>query len=105
VDSGNDGRRRIESVERGAFGAVVFLGRQERLQFLAGGLPAGVLILAAERIGKDGQGDCPEAAEAGERLLLFSGGWPLLLLDGFEDADGGEDVAGFALFAAGDRYG
>jgi len=38
-------------------------------------------------------------------LLLFSGGWPLLLLDGFEGADGGEDVAGFSLFAAGDRYG
>ncbi len=30
VDGGDDGRRRVEGVEGGAFGAVVFLGRKQR---------------------------------------------------------------------------
>ena len=45
VDGRDDGRRRVEGVEGGALGAVVFLGREQRLQFLAEGLPAGILVL------------------------------------------------------------
>ena len=37
--------RRVEGIESGALGAVVFLGREQRLQFLAEGLPAGVLVV------------------------------------------------------------
>ena len=35
VDGGDDGRRRVEGVEGGALGAVVFLGRKQRFQLLA----------------------------------------------------------------------
>ena len=49
------------------------------------------------------QGDRPEAAEAGEHVALLRRGGPLLLLDAFEGADGGEDVAGFGFLAAGDH--
>ena len=105
VDGGDDGRRRVEGVEGGAFGAVVFLGREQRLQLLAEGLPAGILVAAGDRIGENRQGDRPEAGEAGERLLLLRRGGPLLLLDGLEGADGGDDVAGFGFFAAGDGDG
>ena len=80
-------------------------GRQQRLQLLAEGLPAGILVAAGDRVGEDRQGDRPEAGEAGERLLLLRGGGPLLLLDGLEGADGGEDVAGLGFFAAGDGNG
>ena len=69
VHGGDDGRRRVEGVEGGALGAVVFLGREQRLQFLAQGLPAGILVSAGDRIGKDRQGDRAEAGEAGEDLL------------------------------------
>ena len=44
VDGRDDGGRRVEGVEGGALGAVVFLRRQQRLQFLAECLPAGVLV-------------------------------------------------------------
>ena len=102
VDGGDDGRRRVEGVEGGALGAVVFLGRQQRLQLLAEGLPAGILVAAGDRVGENREGDRPEAGEAGERLLLLGRGGPLLLLDAFQGADGGEDVAGLGFFAAGD---
>ena len=103
VDGRDDGRRRVEGVEGGAFGAVVFVGRQQRLQFLAQGLPAGILVAAGDRIGEDRQGDRPEAGEAGERLFLLRRGGPLFFLDLLQGADGGDDVAGLGLFAAGDR--
>jgi hypothetical protein len=35
-------------------------------------------------------------------LFFLRSCWPQFLLDGFQGADGGEDVAGFGLFAAGD---
>ena len=84
VDGSDDGRRRIEGVEGGAFGAVVFLGRKQRFQLLADGLPAGILVTAGDRIGENRQGHRPEAGEAGERLFFLGGGGPLLLLDGFQ---------------------
>ena len=98
----DDGGRGVEGVEGGALGAVVFLGREQRFQLLAEGLPAGVLVAAGDRVGEDRQGDRPEAGEAGERLLLLRRGGPLLLLDGLQGADGGEDVAGLGFLAAGD---
>ena len=80
-------------------------GRKQRFQLLAEGLPAGILVAAGDRIGENRQGDRPEAGEAGERLFLLRRGRPLFLLDGLEGADGGEDVAGFGFFAAGDGTG
>lgn len=47
------------------------------------------------------QGDRPEAGEAGEHLLLLGCGVPLLLLDAFQGAYGGDNVAGLRVFAAG----
>ena len=82
VDGGNDGRRGVEGVEGGPLGAVIFLGRQQRLQLLADGLPAGVLVIAGDRIGEDRQGDGSEAGETGEYLLLVGRCGPLFLLDG-----------------------
>ena len=79
--------------------------RKQRLQLLAEGLPAGILVAAGDRVGEYREGDRPEAGEAGERLLLFRRGGPLLLLDVLDGADGGEDVAGFGFFAAGDGNG
>ena len=62
---------------------------------------AGILVAAGDRVGEDREGDRPEAGEAGKRLPLLGRGGPLLLLDALEGADGGEDVAGFRFFAAG----
>ena len=103
VHGRDDGRRGVEGVEGGALGAGVFLGREQRLQLLAEGLPGGVLVAAGDRVGEDRQGDGAESAEAGQRLPLLWRGGPLFLLDALEGADGGEDVAGFRLLAAGDR--
>jgi hypothetical protein len=66
-------------------------------------LPAGVLVTAGDRIGENRQGDRPEAGEAGQCLFFFRRRQPLFLLDGLEGADGGDYVAGFGFFAAGDR--
>ena len=66
VDGGDDGGRRVEGVEGGALGAVVFLRREQRLQLFAEGLPAGVLVAAGDRIGEYRQGHRTEAAEAGK---------------------------------------
>jgi hypothetical protein len=41
----------------------------------------------------------------GKRLFFLGGCLPLLLLDGLEGADGGEDVAGLGFFATGDGLG
>jgi len=51
------------------------------------------------------RGDWPEAGEACQRLLLLGGGVPLLMFDSLDGADGGNDVASFSLFAAGDGNG
>ena len=66
VHGRDDGGRGVEGVEGGAFGRVVFLGREQRFQLLAEGLPAGVLVAAGDRVGEERQGHGPEAAEAGE---------------------------------------
>ena len=71
-------------------------------QFLAEGLPAGILVAAGDRIGEDRQGDRPEAGEAGEDLLFLGRGRPLLLLDGLERADGGEMSRALAFSPLGD---
>ena len=60
---------------------VVFLGREQGFQLVAEDLPAGVLVTAGDRIGKQRQGHRPEAAEAGEDLPLVGGGRSLLPLD------------------------
>ena len=88
VDGSDDGRRRVEGVEGGALGAVVFCKGKQPLQLLTECLPAGILVPAGDRVGEYRQGDRPEAGEAGERMLLLQGGGPLLLLDVLEGADG-----------------
>jgi hypothetical protein len=105
VNGSDDGRRSVEGVEGGALGAVVFRLAQERFQLLAQGLPTGILVTAGDRIGEDRQGDWPEAGEAAERLLFFWRGKPLFLLDFLDGADGGDYVAGFCFFTAGDGRG
>jgi len=64
-------------------------------------LPAGVLVLAGDGIGKDGECDGAEAREAGKRFLFFGGCRPLFLLDGLQRAYRGEDIACLGLLAAG----
>jgi hypothetical protein len=59
--------------------------------------------MAANRIGKNRQGYRPEASEAGKGLFFLRSCGPLLLLDGFQGADGSDDVARLGLLATGDR--
>ena len=92
-------------VEGGAFGRVVFLGREQGFQLVAEGLPAGVLVAAGDRIGEERQGHGPEAAEAGEGLPLVGGGGRCSRSIGLQGADGGDDVAGLGFLAAGDGGG
>ena len=75
------------------------------VQLLAQCLPTGVLVFTGDGIRKNRQGDRPKASEAGERLFLLRRGGSLLLLDVLYRPDGGKDVAGFSLLAAGDGYG
>src|ERR1700689_1735708 len=100
MDAGDYGGRRIKCVENLPPAAVVFLWRKQLLQVLAEGLPAGILVVARDRVRENAEGNRPEAGEAGERLLLFRGGGPRFLLDALQGADGGDDVAGFLLLAA-----
>ena len=72
-----------ELAEGRPLGAVVLLGGEERLEFLADGLPA-VLEPAGDGIGEDREGDGPEAAESAEGLHLVVGGRAVLPLDGLE---------------------
>ncbi len=102
VNGLDDDRRRVERVEGGPLGAVVFFGRKQGFQFLAHGLPAGILVAAVDRVGENREGDRSESGEAGKRLLLLRRGGPTFLLDGFQSADRGDDVAGLGFFAAGD---
>ena len=98
--------RGVEGVEGGALGAVVFLGREQRFQLVAEGLPAGVLVAAGDRVGEDRQGDRPRSRRSGRASAAPPAvAGPLLLLDGLQGADGGEDVAGLGLLAAGDARG
>jgi len=53
-------------------------------------------------MGEDVQRNGAEASKAGKCLFFLGSRGPLLLLDGLEGADGGENVAGFAFFATGD---
>ena len=103
MDRVDDGRRCVEGVECGALGAVVFDGREQRLQFLADGLPSGVLVLAGDRVGEDREGDGTEAGEPGEDLFLLGGRGPSFVLEGLERADGRDDVAGLGFLAAGEE--
>jgi hypothetical protein len=64
---------------------------------------SGILVTVGSRVGEDGEGDRPKSREAGECLLLLRRGRTLFLLDFLEGVDGGEDVACFGFFAAGDR--
>ncbi|HWY87059.1 MAG TPA: hypothetical protein VNX28_10060 [Gemmataceae bacterium] len=102
MDACNHRRRCVEGVEGGALGAVVFFSCKQRLQLLANGVPAGILVTASDRIGENREGNGAKAAEAGKRLLLLGGGGTLLSLNTLEGANGGENVAGFGFFAAGD---
>jgi hypothetical protein len=101
----DNGGRGVEGVEGGALGAVVFGGTEQRFQLFAEGLPAGILVAADDRIGKDSEGDRPKAGEPGECLLFRWRGGPMVVLNALDGAYGGEDVAGFGFFAAGDRSG
>jgi hypothetical protein len=102
VDGSDDGGRGVEGIEGGPLGTVILCRGKQRLEFFAQRLPACVLESAGDWIGKDRPGNGSEARETGERLLLFRRGGPLVLLDGPQAADGGDDVAGFGLFATGD---
>ena len=98
VHRGHDDGRGEELAKRRPLGALVFLGRQERFQLLANGLPA-VLETAGDRIGEDGYGDRAEAAEPGKYVPFIGSGPPMLGFQGFQRADGREDVAGLGLLA------
>jgi len=102
VDGSDDGRRCVEGIEGGAFGAVIFRRVEQGFQLLTQGLPAGILVTAGKRIGEDRKGNRSETGEAGERLFFLRRGKSLFLLYFLEGADGGDYVAGFSLFAAGD---
>ena len=78
-------------------------GVSSMLQLLAQGLPGGVLVAAGHRVGKDREGDGSEAPEASECLPLVRRGRPPFVLEVLERADGGEDVSGLRLLAAGKR--
>ena len=97
----DDHRRGVEGREGGAPGAGVVLGREERPELVPQRLPAGVFVLAGDRVREDPQGHRAEAGEAGEHGALLGGGGPLGLLDGLERADRRQDGAGFGFLAAG----
>src|SRR5262249_13091232 len=103
VHGGDDGGRGVEGVEGGAAGAVVFFSGPQCLPLFAECLPARVLVASLGWIREKREGNRTETAKAGERFLFFGSRRPLLLLDGFQRADGGEDVAGLRFFPAGDR--
>jgi hypothetical protein len=58
--------------------------------------------MAGFGMGEDVQRNGAEAGKAGKCLFFLVSCGPPLLLDGLQRADGGEDVAGFGFFAAGD---
>ena len=97
----HDHRRGVEGRKGRPPGTGVVLGCQEGLELVPQLLPAGVFVLAGDRVGKDAQGHRAEAGEAGEHGALLGGGGPLGLLDGLERADRGQDGAGFGFVAAG----
>ena len=81
VDRSDDRRRRVESVEGRALGAVVFLGLQQRLERFAQVAPAGVFVTPADRIGKNRQGDGSETREFRKSVFLLLIRGPPLGLD------------------------
>jgi hypothetical protein len=98
----DDNGRSVIGVVRRRAGAVVFVGGEQAFQLVAQLLPASVLVGAGDGMREERQGDGSEAAEPGEDLPLVGAGraaFPLDMLQGF---DGGNDVAGLGLLAAGD---
>jgi len=65
-------------------------------------VPAGILEMAGGRIGENPEGDRPKAGEAGKGLFFLGSRRPPFLLDDFQGANSGDDVAGFGLLALGD---
>jgi hypothetical protein len=96
----DDGRGGVESVEGGALGGGVLVIGEQREQFLADGLPGRILVAAGGGVREYRQGDRPKPAEAGESQLLLGRGGPPFLLDAFQGADGGDDVAGLGFLPA-----
>jgi len=87
-----DGRG-VEGVEGGAFGRVVLSRGQQREQFLAESLPAGVFIGPLHRVREDPQGQWAEARETLQRVPFSRGRQPVFAFDVLKRADGGEEVS------------
>ena len=100
----DDGRRRVESVERGSLGAVIFAWREQRFQFLAQGFPSGVLVLASDWVGEDGEGDGTKPREPAKELFLLGGRGASFIFEGLERPDGRDDVTGLGLLSAGKEF-
>ena len=83
VDGGDDGRRRVEGVESGALGAVVFR-RVSASDFSSSprACQPASLYLPVTGSGKIDRATGPKPREAGERLFFVRSRRPLLLLDG-----------------------
>jgi hypothetical protein len=79
------------------------MGREQRFQLLAQGLPGGILITAGDRIGENRQRHRPESGKTRKRFFLLFIREPLLGLEAFQRPDGRDAVAGLGLLAAGDR--
>jgi hypothetical protein len=97
----HDHGRGIEGGKGGAPGAGVVLRRQEGLELVPQLLPAGVFVLAGDRVWEEHKGHRAEAGEAGEHGALLGGSRPLGLLDGLERADRRQDGAGFGFLTGG----
>ena len=101
VHGRDDDGRGVEGVEGGALGAVVLLGRKQRVQLLAEGLPAAPCSVPVTGSGKIDRATAPKPPKRASACRSSGGGRPLFLLDGFKRADGGDDVAGLGFLAAG----
>jgi hypothetical protein len=101
VHRADNDRRGVEGVEAGTLGGGVFVGREQRFQLFTELLPPGVFEFAGDRVREYRQSDGAESAEAGENLPFLRCGSTLLLLDGVERADGGDEVACLAFLATG----
>ena len=97
----HDHGRGVEGGKGRPPGAGVVLRCQEGLELVPQLLPAGVFVVAGDRVREDAQGHRAEAGEAGEHGALLGSRGPLGLLDGLERADRRQDGAGFGFLAAG----
>ena len=91
---------RIEGVERGPLGGGVLIRREEGDELFTQCLPACVLVVAGQRIGKQGPRNGSEARKAGKALALRFCGGPASCLDRLEGFNRRDDVAGFLFFTA-----